>query len=227
MNDASLPDTPTRESALAAAAAILSRRVRDARDDDLIAVAIASRVRLDDVGRALEAALRDAPTAPSRLHLFAADLCLDTGGACSAGLAQLGAKLGLPPRNIHFPVAGGDVLLAARAYAAEVAAFFGLAPGAAPRFDAVCLAPADLDIARGTDLAERLAVGSYDTGTGRCSVWLTWESLTTSPAIISIGSGCDSRATNGLSPTRRARIHQLHWVAERADACLPKRETPR
>jgi len=219
----STPSVP-RDAALATAADLIVRQAQRAGAGARVAIAISSRAKGEDIDEVLGLAVRRLPALPPRLHLFAADLCLDTGGRCGESLAGIGAGRGVPARNVHIPAVGGDVLRTARAYETQINAFFALVPGTSPRFDAVCLAPADLHSPRGEALSGRLAVGAYDASTGRCSVWLTWDCLAASPALVSIGAEDRSCSAKRAAAVQRPPVQRLHWIAVPVAASNPSRE---
>lgn len=92
-------------------------------------VAISPAAATPDVARAL---------VRGNVHVFLADTRFDACGGCAA---EVRALLGQLPRgNLHFDVADhADTVRAACAYEQELRAFFGLAVGDLPRFDAIVL----------------------------------------------------------------------------------------
>lgn len=73
-------------------------------------------------------------------HVFLADTRFDACGSGAAGIRSLLESLPIPRGRLHLDVAdSADPVRAAAAYEQELRAFFGLAVGDLPRFDAVVL----------------------------------------------------------------------------------------
>lgn len=175
------------------------------------ALALSPRVAIEDLGTALEHAFGLMPALRARLHLFAADLSLDPECPPRGGLQALRGEVGLTARQLHLPEAGGDLLKAARAYEADIRAFFRLAAGDTPAFDAVLLAPEDLRTPRCPDACERLATGVYDVSTGRSSVSLTVASLARASAAYCIGHGAGEADAPALPRSLASRLCRVRW----------------
>ncbi len=73
-------------------------------------------------------------------HVFLADTRFDACGSCPGSVRELLETLPVPRSQLHLDVADNvDPVRAAAAYEQELRAFFGLAVGDLPRFDAVVL----------------------------------------------------------------------------------------
>jgi hypothetical protein len=224
------PITPpflSRQDAIAsvvAALATLGARAIE-RDRDL-ALAVSSRVAPDALGRGLASALSAHPALQSRLHLFAADLGIDSAAPARARFSDLRSGLGLHPKQLHLPGEGDDVLRSARAFETEVRSFFRLSPSQLPVFDLCCLAPEDLGAPRWADASHRIATGGYDASTARCSVSLTLASLCTSRRVVSLGPRSRTSRPSKLPAAMHSRLERLHWTHEfAAHAAGPKEMT--
>lgn len=189
-----------------------------------VALALSSRVELGALCAAFHDAIARRRGLAARLHLFALDLCIGSSCARRQELQALAAQLGLDPRQVHLPEAVGDVLRTARAYEAQIRAFFRLAPAEPPRFDALLLAPQDLRSPPCGAATERLAVGVYDVPSRRCSVRLTFASLARASAVFSFGPDTGERLVPALTPVLAARLRQFHWSPSPSHASIPKQE---